>query len=72
VIGFTRGSGGSRKPHRGEIRDWARRSAPGGLGFRVEGTVAGEKVTTTSILARDGDEVETLNWRYTLVGGEKR
>lgn len=54
------------KPHRGTITEWERRSASTGLGFCVEGRMGGRKVLTTSILAQDGDEVETLNWRYTL------
>ena len=54
------------KPHRGTITGWERRPAPQGLGFCVEGRMGGLKVLTTSVLAQDGDEVETLNWRYTL------
>lgn len=54
------------KPHRGIITGWRKTSAPAGLGYCVEGRMGGRSVLTTSILARDGAEVETLNWRYTL------
>lgn len=57
---------GNPKPHRGTIRDWTTRSSPLGLGFCVEGAIGSRRVLTTSIVRRDGDEVETLNWRYTL------
>lgn len=55
------------KPHRGTITEWELvQDAPHGLGFRVEGRMGGRRVTTTSVLSREGVEVETLSWRYTL------
>jgi hypothetical protein len=56
----------AEKPHRGTITEWEEMSAPTGLGFRIEGRMGGRRVSTTSVLRREGDVVETLNWRYTL------
>lgn len=54
------------KLHRGTINEWYKVSAPQGLGYAISGRMGGRGVLTTSVLRRDGDEVETLNWRYTL------
>lgn len=59
-----------QNPYRGTIACWERVSAPQGLGYAVSGLIGGRKVLTTSILRAEGDEVETLSWRYTL--GEER
>ena len=62
---------GPQKPHLGTITDWERQASPQGLGYAVSGRLGDRRVVTTSILARHGAEVETLNWRYSL-GEEKR
>ena len=45
---------------------WEKTSAPQGLGYAIDGRMGGRRVLTTSVLRREGDEVETLSWRYTL------
>ncbi len=68
----------SGKPHRGSLEHWRRMDciADVGLGYYVVGLFVGhpqfsEKYGHTSyVVAHDGDQIETLNSRYTLVGDE--
>ena len=63
------------KSHRGELHNWRRMECENGLGYFV-GTFMGHPVFTgehghtSYVVAHEGDEIETRNSRYTLVGDE--
>ena len=62
------------KPHNGRIEDWTRVPCDHGAGFFVVGRfvdhyrLAGLEGHTSWAVALEGDQLETRNSRYTLVG----
>ncbi len=68
--------GVSGKPHRGSLGRWRRMECENGLGYYIVGifighpSFTGEYGHTSYVVAHEGDEIETRNSRYTLVGEE--
>ena len=66
------------KPHRGSLENWRRMECgvDQGLGYYIVGifmghpSFTGEYGHTSYVVAHEGDEIETRNSRYTLVGDE--
>lgn len=69
------------KPHKGSLRLWRKHVPSGnfksfGLGYIICGVFvdhpdfAGETGHTSWVVKHEGNEVETINSRYTLVGEE--
>jgi hypothetical protein len=62
------------KPHDGTIYQWRKipsGAQPGSLGYRIAGIPQGHPeftnwIITSEVLKREGNEIETLNSRYTL------
>lgn len=60
------------KEYKGTIENWREIPCGNGIGYTISGTsvdhpeFAGEHMRTSSVLVREGDEIETLNSRYTL------
>lgn len=59
-------------------KEWARQypADPTVLGYSIAGTPVGHPVfqgwlCTSPVIAQEGNEIETLNSRYTLVGEER-
>lgn len=50
------------KPHRGIISNWC----AFGTSPRILGIHEGKDIFTSGVVAREGDEIETVNSRYTL------
>lgn len=65
------------KPHKGKIESWQRKECERGLGYYITGRFvdhpqfAGEWGHTSWVEKHDGQEIETRNSRYTLVGEEQ-
>ena len=61
------------KPHHSRIDGWYEHPAQGGLGYRVNGMfmdhpqLKGYNAHTSFVVARNGNEIETNNSRYTLL-----
>lgn len=71
------------KPHKGRLRFWRKKAAPtwftdrsDNLGYYICGTFVdhptfkGKTGYTSLVVCQEGDEIETLNTRYTLEGVE--
>lgn len=63
------------KPYKGRIEHWGKRPCPGyGIGYYIVGRFvdhpqfAGETGHTSWVEKHNGNEIETRNSRYTLVG----
>lgn len=68
------------KPHKGCIdkwrKDWIRPDIRKGLGYMVVGTSVGHPefvgwIHTSYVVKHVGNEIETRNSRYTLIGEER-
>lgn len=64
------------KPHLGAIENWGKAECKSGLGYYIVGLFVnhpqfeGSVGHTSYIIAHEGDEIETRNSRYTLIGEE--
>ena len=64
------------KPHKGSIKNWSKIETDNGLGFYIKGIFVDHPSLTDGysqtswVVAQDGNEIETRNSRYTLIGEE--
>lgn len=62
----------SDKPHKGVLDNWVETPGNSGLGYRIHGLanghpeLDGEYFTTSAVLSKYGNEIETHNSEYTL------
>ncbi len=65
----------SNKPHKGGIKNWFKSECDSGLGYLIRGQFTDHPEFkgmpdghTSYVVKRDGNEIETKNSRYTLIG----
>lgn len=65
------------KPCRLDLTNWRKEASSGGLGFKVVGRMPDGALFETGTVVREepmpafgATEIETLNWRYMLIGDE--